>query len=93
MVNYAFENKQGQNVSSIEVQEVSEVTFLGVDQPQNPDEQLMANIQTLIFRLNKIEDLINSFKWSHPDLGMSHNFPVEKCSSTIDLKRKAFILT
>ena len=46
-----FENKQGQNVSTIEVQ-VSEVTFLrkkiAVDQPQNPDEQLMANIETLI---------------------------------------------
>ncbi len=46
-----FENKQGQNVSTIEVQ-VSEVTFLrkkiGIDQPQNPDEQLMTNIETLI---------------------------------------------
>ena len=46
-----FENKQGQHISTIEVQ-VSEVTFLrkkiGVDQPQNPDEQLMANIETLI---------------------------------------------
>ncbi|MER2292921.1 MAG: single-stranded DNA-binding protein [Aerococcus urinaeequi] len=46
-----FENKQGQNVSTIEVQ-VSEVTFLrkkmGIDQPQNPAEQLMTNIETLI---------------------------------------------
>lgn len=46
-----FENKQGQNISTIEVQ-VTEVTFLrkkiSVDQPQNPDEQLMANIETLI---------------------------------------------
>lgn len=46
-----FENKQGQNVSTIEVQ-VSEVTFLrkkiSVDQLQNPDEQLMTNIETLI---------------------------------------------
>lgn len=48
---HQFENKQGQNVSTIEVQ-VSEVTFLrkkiSIDQPQNPDEQLMANIETLI---------------------------------------------
>lgn len=46
-----FETKQGQNVSTLEVQ-VSEVTFLrkkiSTNQPKGPNEQIAENIETLI---------------------------------------------